>query len=171
MAGVLVEKVQVHYLLSVSAIIATVSPLLMALVNPSWGYWKGPFIAMLLSPLHPDGKSYNHCTYPMSLLAANYIFVVLFTVSNLIISQAYPVASQSLAGGVFNAIAQVGNSIGLAVTAAISSAVSRQHQSGGDDGLLKGYHAAFWTCFALMVWVIPITYFGLKKGGKVGASE
>ncbi|RYP79002.1 hypothetical protein DL769_003092 [Monosporascus sp. CRB-8-3] len=146
--GFLVEKVKVRHLVSYSAVVTLASPLLMALVTPSWGYWKGAFIAMLLSPLHPD---------------------VLFTVSNLIISQAYPGKSQSLAGGVFNAVSQIGNSVGLAVTAAISSSVAQQSSS--DDALLRGYHAAFWTCFAAMFLVVPITFFGLKKGGKVGASK
>ncbi|RYO90849.1 hypothetical protein DL763_005175 [Monosporascus cannonballus] len=82
---------------------------------------------------------------------------------------AYPGKSQSLAGGVFNAVSQIGNSVGLAVTAAISSSVAQQSSS--DDALLRGYHAAFWTCFAAMLLVVPITLFGLKKGGKVGASE
>lgn len=53
--GFVVDKIQVRTLVLVSAIISTVSSLLMALVKPEWGYWKGPFVAMLLSPLHPDG--------------------------------------------------------------------------------------------------------------------
>ncbi|KAL2845632.1 hypothetical protein BJX68DRAFT_242070 [Aspergillus pseudodeflectus] len=28
----------------------------MALVNPDWGYWRGPFVAMALSPVHADGQ-------------------------------------------------------------------------------------------------------------------
>jgi len=95
---------------------------------------------------------------------------VLFTVSNLIISKTYPGKSQSLAGAVFNAVSQVGNSVGLAVTAAISSAVT-QHQATSDGALLKGYQASFWAMFASMVLVVPITFFGLRKAGKVGASE
>jgi ATP/ADP translocase len=56
--GFLVETIDVRHLVSFSAAITVASSLLMALVTPEWGYWKGPFIAMLLSPLHPDG------TYP-----------------------------------------------------------------------------------------------------------
>ncbi len=174
MTGFLVEKVEVRYLVSYSAIITLVSPLLMALVGPDQGYWKGAFTAMLLSPLHPDGKLF----YPVPLIwflsillgLLNSSLKVLFTVSSLVITQAYPGKSQSLAGGVFGAVSQVGNSVGLAVTAAISSAVTQQ-QAGGDEALLKGYHAAFWTCFAAMFLVVPITFFGLKKGVKVGASK
>jgi hypothetical protein len=54
-----VDKVQVRTLVLVSAIISTVPSLLMALVKPEWGYWQGPFVAMLLSPLHPDGMCWS----------------------------------------------------------------------------------------------------------------
>ncbi|KAK7757548.1 hypothetical protein SLS62_000563 [Diatrype stigma] len=151
--GYLVEKVDVRTLLSVSAVITLSSPLLMAFVTPHLIYWKGAFTSMLLSPLHPD---------------------VLFTVSTLIIARAFPPESQSLAGGVFGTLAQVGNCVGLAVTAAISSAVTQQQLQSGlgvDESLLKGYHATFWTCFATMVWVVPIVFFGHKKGERAGSSR
>ena len=54
--GYVVDKVEVRTLVFVSACVSTISPILMALVKPSWGYWRGPFVGMLLSPLHPDGK-------------------------------------------------------------------------------------------------------------------
>ncbi|KAK8009456.1 integral membrane protein [Apiospora marii] len=150
--GYCVDKVHVRDLVAYSAVISMVCPLIMALIQPSWIYWQGAFIAMLLIPLHPD---------------------VLFTVSSLIISKAYPGKSQSLAGAVFNAISQVGNSVGLAVTAAISSSVT-QHRGAAEadeEKLLAGYHAAFWTMFASMVVVVFVSFFGLKQGGKVGASK
>ncbi|KAK8076968.1 major facilitator superfamily domain-containing protein [Apiospora saccharicola] len=143
--GYCVDKVHVRDLVAYSAVISMVCPLIMALIQPSWVYWQGAFIAMLLIPLHPD---------------------VLFTVSSLIISKAYPGKSQSLAGAVFNAISQVGNSVGLAVTAAISSSVT-QHRSADEadeEKLLAGYHAAFWTMFASMVVVVFVSFFGLKQG-------
>ncbi|KAK7977068.1 major facilitator superfamily domain-containing protein [Apiospora saccharicola] len=147
--GYCVDKVHVRDLVAYSAVISMVCPLIMALIQPSWIYWQGAFIAMLLIPLHPD---------------------VLFTVSSLIISKAYPGKSQSLAGAVFNAISQVGNSVGLAVTAAISSSVT-QHRSADEadeEKLLAGYHAAFWTMFASMVVVVFVSFFGLKQGGRSG---
>ncbi|KAI1841257.1 hypothetical protein JX265_010130 [Neoarthrinium moseri] len=147
--GFLVDKVEVGLMVSITAAINVVPPLLMALSTPSRGYWRGDFFAMLLSPLHPD---------------------VLFTVSNLIIAKAYPGKSQSLAGAVFNAVSQIGNSVGLAVTAAIASSLA-QRKDNSEEGLLDGYHAAFWTMFAAMAIVVPITYFGLRRGGKVGATD
>ena len=102
--------------------------------------------------------------------------VVLFTVSNLIISNAYPGKNQGLAGGVFNVMSQIGNSVGLAVTAAIAASVTAHQTPKGQDpnspeALLKGYHAAFWTMLASMVFVCCITFWGLRKGGKVGGKS
>ncbi|KAI6355277.1 MFS sugar transporter [Pyricularia grisea] len=170
--GYLVETVEVRWLVVVSAIFSLFSPLIMALVRPGWGYWKGAFFAMLLSPLHPD---------------------VLFTVSNLIISRVYDGRSQSLAGAVFNAVSQVGNSVGLGLTAVVSSAVARSYRGSGGVGnameppltarpqylpsplaieaTLAGYHAAFWLMFGAAALVPVITFLGLRRGGKVGAVE
>ena len=94
---------------------------------------------------------------------------MLFTVSNLVISNAYPQDVQSLAGGVVNEVAQFGNSVGLAVTAAIAASVTDHSASG--DALLEGYHAAFWTIFAAAACVMVLTFFGLRKTGLVGTKE
>ncbi|TLS30347.1 hypothetical protein PpBr36_03216 [Pyricularia pennisetigena] len=167
--GYLVETVEVRWLVVVSAIFSLFSPLIMALVRPGWGYWKGAFFAMLLSPLHPD---------------------VLFTVSNLIISRVYDGRSQSLAGAVFNAVSQVGNSVGLGLTAVVSSAVARGYRGSAgvgnaaapptdlssssssssppaNEATLAGYHAAFWLMFGAAALVPIITFLGLRRGGKL----
>jgi hypothetical protein len=94
---------------------------------------------------------------------------VLFTVSNLVISNAYPQDVQSLAGGVVNEVAQFGNSVGLAVTAAIAASVTEHSKSG--DALLEGYRAAFWTIFVAATAVMVLTFFGLRKSGLVGTKE
>ena len=96
---------------------------------------------------------------------------VLFTVSNLVISNAYPADVQSLAGGVFNEVAQFGNSVGLAVTAAIAASVTDHSKSDHTEALLQGYRAAFWTIFAATTLVVVITFFGLRKGGLVGKKD
>ncbi|KAL5046154.1 hypothetical protein BDW71DRAFT_207822 [Aspergillus fruticulosus] len=141
--GYTVDKIPVRVLVFASAAVSTTSPLIMALVDPSWGYWRGPFIATLLSPIQSD---------------------VLFTVSNLIISRVYPGQNQALAGAVFNSVSQVGNSVGLAVSAAIAASVTEHaHQD-----TLKGFQAAYWLMFAAMLVVCLVSYFGLRGGGYVG---
>ncbi|KAL8646511.1 MAG: hypothetical protein Q9226_006821 [Calogaya cf. arnoldii] len=148
--GILVSRVQVRTLVVVSAILTLPSSLLMATIHTDWSYWRAAFWAMALSPVHPD---------------------VLFTVSNLIISNAYPGEEQSLAGGVFNQVSQIGNSAGLALTAAIAASITEHDHTTGVEALLKGYRAVFWTIFASMGVVIVVTFFGLKKGGLVGSKE
>ena len=103
---------------------------------------------------------------------ANSYMPVLFTVSNLVISDAFPPEIQSLAGGVFNEVAQFGNSVGLAVTAAIAASVT-DHTTVHDQkvALMEGYRAAFWTIFASCAFVVVVTFFGLRKGGTVGKKD
>ena len=93
---------------------------------------------------------------------------VLFTVSNLVISNAYPPEVQSLAGGVFNEVSQFGNSVGLAVTAAIAASVTEHSAKKGPDALMDGYRAAFWTIFASSGAVVVVGLLGLRTSGTVG---
>ena len=96
---------------------------------------------------------------------------VLFTVSNLIISNVFPDATQSLAGAVFNTVAQFGNSLGLAIMADISSAASQRSKyavKGSPEALLVGYRLVFWVTFGAMLFTCLIGGVGLRKAGKVG---
>lgn len=92
--------------------------------------------------------------------------------SNLVISDAFPADVQSLAGGVFHEVSQFGNSVGLAVTAAIAASVTEHKNSPSyKDSTMDGYRAAFWTIFAATFTVVVTTYLGLKKGGIVGKKD
>ncbi|KAJ5395317.1 Major facilitator superfamily domain general substrate transporter [Penicillium crustosum] len=149
----LVSKVNVNLLLGVSALMTAISPILMAVASPSWTYWAAAFIAMTLSPINGD---------------------VLWTVSSLIISRAFPDDSMALAGSVFNTISQLGNSVGLAVTAVIAASVTA-HDDGASSQtgsqLLEGYRAAYWTIFAGMILVFLVSSLGLRHVGKVGNKQ
>lgn len=86
--------------------------------------------------------------------------IVLFTVSNLVISDAFPTQIQSLAGGVFNEIAQFGNAVGLAVTAAIAASVTDHSGipvSDHEAALMRGYRASVWTIFASALFLLPFS--------------
>ncbi|EGY19867.1 puromycin resistance protein pur8 [Verticillium dahliae VdLs.17] len=147
----LISRVKVQTLAVVSGIITVAAPVLMATVPIDSYYWHAPFWALVLSPINPD---------------------VFFTVSNLVISDAFPADLQSLAGGVFNEVAQFGNSVGLAATAAIAASVS-EHSGieNREERLMAGYRAAFWTMFAGTVAVVIIVKLGLRKGGTVGKKD
>ncbi|RSL79713.1 hypothetical protein CEP51_007139 [Fusarium floridanum] len=151
--GLLIARVKVRTLAVVSALITMVASPLMATVDVGENYWLAPFWAMFLSPVNPDDS-------------------VLFTVSNLVISDAYPPEMQSLAGGVFNEVGQFGNSVGLAITAAIAASVT-EHSGiqAREEALMKGYRVAFWTIFASCLAVTIVVWFGLRKGGVVGRKQ
>ncbi|KAK1655986.1 major facilitator superfamily transporter [Colletotrichum phormii] len=152
-AAWLVSRIKVQTLGAVSAVITAAAPILMATVSLDGNYWFAPFWAMVLSPVNADA---------------------LFTVSNLIVSDAFPADVQSLAGGVFSEIGQIGNAVGLAVTAAIAASVTEHSAVVRDDARearMEGYRAAFWTIFAATVAVLVIVVGGLRKGGTVGKKD
>lgn len=97
---------------------------------------------------------------------------VLFAVGNLIISDAFPPHVQSLAGGIFNEVAQFGNAVGLAVTAAIAASVTEHSEAiGGTVALMDGFRAAFWTIFASTGAIILVCMFGLSNAGMAGQGK
>ncbi|KXH67838.1 major facilitator superfamily transporter [Colletotrichum salicis] len=152
-AAWLVSRIKVQTLGAVSAVITAAAPILMATVSLDGNYWFAPSWAIVLSPVNADA---------------------LFTVSNLIISDAFPADVQSLAGGVFSEIGQIGNAVGLAVTAAIAASVTEHSAVVRDDARearMEGYRAAFWTIFATTVAVLVVVVGGLRKGGTVGKKD
>jgi MFS family permease len=148
--GFLVNKISAMVLVPVSLITSAVGPLLFAILSPSWPYWAAAFPAMCLSPIASD---------------------TLFTVSNIVITNSFPDKTQALAGGVFNTVSQLGNSIGLAATAMLAAGITHSSKTGGaspDSALLEGYRAAFWMCFAAGVVSCVISCAGLRNAGKIG---
>lgn len=69
------------WLVLITTILTAGSPLLMALINPHWSYWKGAFLAQVLAPLSGG---------------------VLVTIGLIIVSEAFPEKNQAaLAGAVY----------------------------------------------------------------------
>jgi MFS family permease len=97
--------------------------------------------------------------------------LVIFTVANLIITDAFTTKTQGLAGAVFNTIAQFGTSIGLTIFAIISAGVTQgsvYSNKSSPEALMAGYRAVFWICFGLMVAACGVGAWGLRKVGNVG---
>ncbi|KAL3493999.1 hypothetical protein BJX62DRAFT_223581 [Aspergillus germanicus] len=69
------------------------------LVTQGPGFWRGMIQAMALNPLAAD---------PM------------YTIANLVMTAPFPAKTQALVGGVFNMLAQVGKSFGIATSAPIA---------------------------------------------------
>ncbi|KAG2167970.1 hypothetical protein JADG_007709 [Aureobasidium aubasidani] len=151
--GYFVNRMPVVWIVLASCGLTSISPMLMAIINPRWTYWKMAFFAQLL-----QGISVN----------------VLFTVGLLIISSIFPLRTQALGGAVFNTCAQLGTSIGLTITSVIAD--SRTAASGiadktSPDALMTGYRAVFWALFAWMIIVLLAGVFGLRKVGKIGVKR
>ncbi|KAH6643766.1 major facilitator superfamily domain-containing protein [Boeremia exigua] len=164
LVGTFVHKIPAFYLVTVSAVICSVSPLFMALLDPSWNYFYLAFWAQAFAPFSAD---------------------VLFTVGLIIISDSFPERDQALAGAVFNTVAQFGMSLGMGSCQVVALGVIGNDEGaseggnghGGSSGandpmeLLKGYRASFWTMFAYMLVCIVIAIAGLRKAGKVGLKK
>ena len=148
--GFIAHRFRADYLVTITSLLCAGSPLLMALINPSWPFWYSAFWAMFLSPLSVD---------------------VLFTISALVITSGFPDKTQALAGAVFQTVAQFGTSLGLAITASISSSVTSNSKfkvKTSPDALMAGYRVTFWVSFAWMLIACAVGGVGLRKAGRVG---
>jgi nitrate/nitrite transporter NarK len=123
----------------------------MALVNPSWSYWRCAFIAISLNSIAADS---------------------LFTVSNILIVDLFPPETQGLAGGVFNTVSQIGKSFGLTFVELIANVVSDKKAATGErhepEGFMVGYRASFWFLFAANIISLGVGSVGLRKAGNIG---
>ncbi|KAF2188433.1 MFS general substrate transporter [Zopfia rhizophila CBS 207.26] len=148
--GLLVHRLPTNIFVVTVSVISTVSPLLMAIVSPSWSFWICTFWAVLVVPTAQD---------------------VIFTVANLAITDAFTEDTHALAGAVFNTISMFGTAVGIAVMAAISQAVTN-HSSFNDkrspDALIL---AAFWASFGLMIVMTLIGATRLRKLWKIGSAH
>lgn len=164
LVGSFVHRVPALYLVSMSAIICSLSPLFMALLDPAWNYFYLAFWAQIFAPFSAD---------------------VLFTVGLIIVSDSFPERDQALAGALFNTVAQFGMSLGMGSCQVVALGVIESDKSGmegvgghGDSTemenpveLLKGYRASFWTMFGYMLVCVVIAIVGLRKTGKVGLKK
>ncbi|KAH6999079.1 major facilitator superfamily domain-containing protein [Ilyonectria sp. MPI-CAGE-AT-0026] len=146
--GFFVHKVPAIWIVTVTSVLCAVSPLLMAVIQPSWPYWGNAFVAQLLQPVSCDA---------------------LFTVGLIVITDVFPEDTQALAGAVFNTAAQFGSALGLAILQVISTLVTKE-QKGMEEipALMEGYRASFWTMFGFMILCTVIGVLGLRRTGKIG---
>lgn len=148
--GYFVDRVPAFWLVIVSTTLAAGAPLLMALIDPHWIYWKGAFFAQVLAPIAGD---------------------VLFTVGLIVVSDVFPEKTQGLAGAVFNTVGYFGMSLGLNSMQVVSLLVTKGTQyrdKSSPAALLQGYQASFWTMFGMTILCILLSVVGLRNVGKVG---
>jgi len=148
--GLIAHKVRADYAVIVGVSLTTIGALLMCVIQPEWSYWACAFAAVFLNPMGADA---------------------LFTISNLVITSVFPARTQGLAGGVFNTVAQIGKSVGLATSGVIAASItehSKYHEKESPEALMEGFRAAFWYLFALSCATGALFVWGLRGIGKVG---
>jgi MFS family permease len=151
--GLIAHRARADYAVFVGVGLTTIGALLMCVIQPQWSYWACAFPALFLNPIGAD---------------------VLFTISNLVITSVFPARTQGLAGGVFNTVAQIGKSVGLATSGVIAASVtehSRYRDKEGPEALMEGFRAAFWYLFALSCSTGGLFVWGLRGIGKVGVKR
>lgn len=151
--GLVVHRFRANWAVVVGMSLSAVGGLLMCIIKPEWTYWACAFPATFLNAIGAD---------------------VLFTVSNLVISSVFPARTQGIAGGVFNTIAQIGKSVGLATSAVIATSVtarSKQHDKESPMALMEGFRAAFWYLFTLSCATGLLFVWGLRGIGRVGVKR
>ena len=150
MMGIIIHRVRADWAVVVATLISCVSPILTAVMKPQDSYWEFVFPSIALNALGPD---------------------VLFTASNLVITDAFPDRTQALAGGVFNTVAQIGKSVGLALSAVIANSISMRHEHDGQSEamvLLEGYRGAWWFVLSITIVTMFVSAWGLRNVGRLG---
>ena len=148
--GLFAHKVRADYAVIFAIVLTSIGALMMCVIQPEWSYWAAAFPAVALNPIGAEA---------------------LFTVSNLVITSVFPARLQALAGGIFNTIAQIGKTVGLAMSGVIATTVtehSRFEHKESPEALMEGYRAAFWYMFAGSVATLLLFTWGLRGIGKVG---
>lgn len=111
--GLLVHRFPARVFVITSSFLCALSPLMMALVPPSWEYWYLEFWAQIFAPLSLD---------------------VLYTIGLIIVSTSFPKETQALAGAVFSTVGTFGHSFGIGICQLVALGVV----SGAGEGLERG---------------------------------
>ncbi|CAE6516665.1 unnamed protein product [Rhizoctonia solani] len=147
-----IGRISGSVLIGVGCFFTGLAALLFAVIIPSATYWAFGFPAAAVVVIGAD-----------FMFATGSIFVAKIALPH----------EQSLAGGIFNTLNQLGTAFGLAIANVVNNNVHRSalRESGDELGsLLRGYRAAFWTCFAFGMAALVLTLIFLRDIGIVGHS-
>ncbi|KAI0076341.1 putative efflux transporter [Panus rudis PR-1116 ss-1] len=157
--GLVIGRVPGIFLISFGCLCTGLAGLLFAVINPNAIYWAFGFPAAVISVFGAD-----------FVFAAGALFVAKVSLPH----------EQSLAGGLFQTMAQLGTSFGLAITTIVFDRV--RTQSGNNMGVdvdpqgsnalpaaqLRAFRAAQWTNFAFGAFACILALLFLRGVGVVG---
>ncbi|KAJ6614831.1 MFS general substrate transporter [Mycena sp. CBHHK59/15] len=121
--------------------------LLFAIINPSAPYW-----------------AYGFPSTVVSVFGADFIFAA----GSLFIAKVSLPHEQSLSGGLFQTLTQLGTSFGLAITTIVYNSIPGAAQ---DHAPLRAYKAAQWTAFGMAMLCTLLAAIFLRGVGPVGSDE
>ncbi|TFK35336.1 major facilitator superfamily domain-containing protein [Crucibulum laeve] len=150
--GVLAARVRLVYLLAFGNVSTAIASLLFAIIQPEASYWCYGFPSATLGVI---GADFTYAT------------------GTLFVAKVSRQDEQSLAGGLFQTMAQTGTAVGVTITTVIFNRVSGVTQSttvdsGHSEDILRGYKAAEWggVAFGLVATLLSIMFF--RRVGTVG---
>ncbi|KAJ7635334.1 MFS general substrate transporter [Roridomyces roridus] len=147
-----VNRMPLVVLISSGTLLTGLAGLLFAIIQPSAPYWAYGFPSAIVSVCGAD-----------FVFASGTLFVAKVCLPH----------EQSLAGGVFQTLTQVGTAFGLAIsTIPFDSIASASASGGGQDGApLEAYKAAQWTAFGFAMFCTLLAIVFLRGVGPVGTDE
>ncbi|KAJ7206083.1 MFS general substrate transporter [Mycena pura] len=142
-----VSRVDLVYLIVFGTSFTALGALLFAVIQPSAPYWAYGFPSTIVAVFGGD-----------FVFAAGTMFVAKVTLPH----------EQSLAGGIFQTLTQLGTSFGLGISTLVFNSLPGGM---GDDAPLKAYQAAQWTAFGMAIVCSLLAALFLRGVGPVGIDE
>ncbi|KAF9263696.1 putative efflux transporter [Marasmius fiardii PR-910] len=141
--ALVVGRVPVVFLMASGTALTGTAALLFAVISPKAVYWAFGFPAAVLSVVGTD-----------FVFASGTLFIAKFSLPH----------EQSVAGGVFQCMTQIGSSLGVTVSTVVFNRVARQQP----DNPLKSYQAAQWTNLGFGILATLLSVISLRGVGIVG---
>ncbi|TRM55647.1 major facilitator superfamily domain-containing protein [Schizophyllum amplum] len=148
-----VAHVSIVYLMAFGTLITSIASLLFAVIDPNATYWAFGFPAAITSVFGAD-----------FVFAGGSIFIAKLSRPH----------EQSVSGGLYNTMIQLGTSIGIAVSTVVYDNVQEMSTNKGRaprEAELDAYHAASWTAFAFGILASLLAVVFLRGVGVVGHKE
>ncbi|KAJ7174024.1 MFS general substrate transporter [Mycena crocata] len=142
-----ISRINLVSLIVFGTLFTGLASLLFALIDPSEPYWAFGFPATIVAVFGAD-----------FVFAAGTLFVAKISLPH----------EQSLAGGLFQTLTQLGTAFGLAISTIAYDSVA--HGTGG-DAPLKAYKAAQWSAFGMAMFCTLLAAIFLRGVGPVGSDE
>ncbi|KAJ7266396.1 MFS general substrate transporter [Mycena haematopus] len=146
--AIVIGRIPFWALIAVGTCFTGIGALLFAIIHPASPYWAYGFPSPIVSVFGAD-----------FVFAGGTIFVAKISLPE----------EQSLAGGLFQTLTQLGTAFGLAITTIVHNAVGGEGP--GNDAPLKAYQAAQWTAFGMAMLCTLLAAGFLRGVGPVGAPD